>query len=99
MVPVGLMWGNDPGVTPAMVSGGTKLNESFINPDVVPLMTHFGWAGRLNVPVDNRLSSCLSCHSTAQSPQGSGLLPPTGSDDMKALGVGRCRCPESALVC
>jgi len=59
--PVGLMWGNDPGY-----SGTGPLKESWINPAVK--MPHLGYQGRLNGPVDNPISSCLSCHSTAQDP-------------------------------
>lgn len=69
MKPVGLMWGNDPGVTPDMVAGGTQLAESWINGNVS--VEHYGWAGRLNGPVDNPISSCLSCHATAQIPSSS----------------------------
>ena len=36
----------------------------------------FGWAGRGNGPVDNPVSSCLSCHMTAQSPPRSNIFPP-----------------------
>jgi hypothetical protein len=85
MIPVGLMWGNDPGVTPAMVAAGTALQETWINPDARPLMTHFGWADRLNGPVDNKVSSCLSCHSIAETPTGSPLVPPNGSSDSARL--------------
>jgi hypothetical protein len=69
MVPVGLMWGNDPTVTETDVSSGTKtLKQTWLNPTAKPLMQHYGWADRLNGPVDNKISSCLSCHSTAQLP-------------------------------
>ena len=68
MVPVGLMWGNDP----AKLGTATALTETWINPDVlsgpVPLMQHLGFEKRLNGPVDNPRSSCLSCHSTAGIP-------------------------------
>jgi hypothetical protein len=60
MVPVGVMWGNDPGVLP-----GQPLSETWINPDN-NTPQHLGWGKRLNGPVDNVTSSCLSCHSTAQ---------------------------------
>jgi hypothetical protein len=80
MVPVGLMWGNDPGVTPTMVAGGTMLQETYLNPTAKPLMKHYGWAGRLNGPVDNKVSSCSSCHSTAQVPQGSAMPPSNASE-------------------
>lgn len=79
MVPLGLMWGNDPTVTPTQ---GT-LQETKINPNV-NTPQHLGWAKRLNGPVDNKRSSCLSCHSTAQFPEFSDFLPPaTGSDQTK----------------
>jgi hypothetical protein len=73
VVPVGLMWGNDPDL-----SRGEKPQESlFNNPDKLPdeLMKArnrkigLGWGGRLNGPVDNPESSCLSCHATASLPQ------------------------------
>jgi hypothetical protein len=37
---------------------------------------HLGWLGRLNGPVDNPQSACLSCHGTAQSPVVSPMVPP-----------------------
>lgn len=64
VAPVGLMWGNDPG----NFSGGTPLVETWLNPAVH--MPHVGYQGRLNGPVDNAASSCLSCHSTAETPPG-----------------------------
>jgi hypothetical protein len=69
MAPVGLMWGNDP--------GGLPLKESWINPAAPAYAAaHLGVDGRLNGPVDNRLSACMSCHSTAQAPSLAGILPP-----------------------
>jgi hypothetical protein len=68
MVPLGLMWGNDEGVTNSMVRAGHKLRETIINQsDELPYQ-HLGWAGRLNGPVDNPISSCLACHATSQWP-------------------------------
>lgn len=66
MIPVGLMWGNDPSLTP---SAGTKPKETIVNP-AAPLYArnHLGLAGRMNGPVDNPASACMSCHSTAQTP-------------------------------
>lgn len=66
LTPVGLQWGNDPDVTGPAV--GT-LDESWINSAALPAVfqNHLGRDGRLNGPVDNPVSSCLSCHSTAQS--------------------------------
>jgi hypothetical protein len=61
MTPVGLMWGNDP--------GGTPLTQSWINPAAPAYAAaHLGFEGRLNGPVDNPASACMSCHSTAQVP-------------------------------
>ena len=71
MVPIGLMWGNDP--------KGTPLQELWINPSAPAYAkAHLGADGRLNGPVDNRASACLSCHSTAQAPTLADMLP-TGS--------------------
>jgi hypothetical protein len=76
LIPVGLMVGNDPDVTADTYSNPqpvvTKINpaikESFINdgPELPP--SHLGWNGRLNGPVDNPRSSCMSCHMTAETP-------------------------------
>jgi hypothetical protein len=72
--PVGLMWGNDPSVTDATKTATTHLTQTFINPAVGPAQ-HLGRAGRLNGPVDNPKSSCLSCHSTAEWQAKSNTLP------------------------
>lgn len=67
MVPLGLMWGNDPGITLSEIAEGATLEETKIcNPVPDFAVKHLGWCGRLNGPVDNPNSSCLSCHSTAQ---------------------------------
>lgn len=47
-------------------------------------MQHYGWAERLNGPVDNPVSSCLSGHSTARWPIVS-LTPPTNATDTQRL--------------
>jgi hypothetical protein len=73
VAPVGLMWGNDPGY-----SGTGPLTETWLNPAVS--MPHVGLQGRLNGPVDNPASSCMSCHSTAQWPSSAPMLPPRGAD-------------------
>src|SRR6516162_1694628 len=67
---VGVIWGNDPGY-----SGTGPLSQTWLNPAVH--MPHVGYQGRLNGPIDNRASSCLSCHSTAEVPSGT-MVPPTG---------------------
>jgi len=73
VAPVGLMWGNDPGY-----SGTGPLTQTWLNPAV--RMPHVGWQGRLNGPVDNPISSCMSCHSTAEWPNQAAMVPPTGTD-------------------
>lgn len=77
LVPVGIQWGDDPQVTtnasnpkPTKTIINPELKETIINPDTNELpATHLGWNSRLNGPVDNPMSSCMSCHSTAQYPQ------------------------------
>lgn len=81
LVPVGVMWGNDP----SRLNTGKPLLQTVINPQGAAVVPNLGFQGRLNGPVDNRRSSCLSCHSTAQipadlsRPQASGP-PPAGAD-------------------
>ena len=83
LVPVGLMWGNDPTITentsnpqPITTIINPKIKESAINDDAKELPpTHLGWNGRLNGPVDNPMSSCMSCHMTAETPQRSQISP------------------------
>jgi hypothetical protein len=63
---VGLQWGDDQGDTAV-----AAIDESWLNPAVPAVYTRqdglpFGRNGRLNGPVDNPVSSCISCHSTAQ---------------------------------
>jgi hypothetical protein len=74
MVPVGLMWGNDPELTPQAHQQGVRVKESWINPDL-RTPNHLGWLGRLNGPVDNPASACTSCHGTAQVPTRSAMVP------------------------
>ncbi|HEY4942929.1 MAG TPA: hypothetical protein VII56_15985 [Rhizomicrobium sp.] len=70
VAPVGIMWGNDP--------QGAPLKETVLNAAVH--MPHVGYQGRLNGPVDNPISSCLSCHATGESPVGAGMIPsPAGN--------------------
>jgi len=98
LVPVGVMWGNDPenngndytNKQPTVTKINPKIMESAINakPELPP--THLGWNGRLNGPVDNPVSACMSCHMTAESPQLSPMnptfqapdkVPPVGSKE------------------
>jgi len=90
LIPVGLMWGNDPDYAgndqnipvtnqdgsfpPVSPVSKTPINpaltQTIINPDTNELpATHLGWEGRLNGPVDNPRSSCMSCHMTASYPE------------------------------
>jgi hypothetical protein len=75
MVPVGVMWGNDPKLDQAAFDGGARVKESWINPDS-RTPQHLGFLGRLNGPVDNPISACLSCHMTAEVPARSSMTPP-----------------------
>jgi hypothetical protein len=87
LVPIGIQWGNDPDVKDDFVNTeltktirNPNLRETIINPDDCELPpTHLGWSGRLNGPVDNPESSCMSCHAVAQvievSPLGPMFLP------------------------
>lgn len=98
LVPVGVMWGNDPEDTgdsytnkqPTVTKINPDLKETAINakPELPP--THLGWNGRLDGPVDNPVSACMSCHMTAESPQLSPMnptfqapdkVPPVGSKE------------------
>jgi len=76
MVPVGLMWGNDEGLTIAGQRAGRVPKETIINSGPELPFQHLGYAGRLNGPVDNPMSSCLSCHSVAQSPANAATIVP-----------------------
>lgn len=80
LVPVGLMWGNDPGVAP-----GGPITQQWINPVAAGTIPHLGWGGRLNGPVDNPMSSCLSCHATAQTPVISPMVAPQNSTTVQQL--------------
>ncbi|QNH23234.1 hypothetical protein HEP73_04187 [Xanthomonas sp. GW] len=98
LVPVGVMWGNDPQNTgndytnkqPTQTRINPSILQSAINARPELPATHLGWNGRLNGPVDNPISSCLSCHMTAESPQLSPMnptfqaaskIPPIGSKE------------------
>ena len=82
LMPVGIMWGNDPdqkesytNQTPTQTMRNPKLTQTIINPDPKLPPMHLGWSGRLNGPVDNPASSCMSCHSTAEYPTRSPIMP------------------------
>jgi len=95
--PLALMWGDDPSLTAAAYATGTRPAEGWVNP-VSPIVQYrtnppsgttppstMGWAGRGNGPVDNSVSSCLSCHSTAQIPATSPMTPPASLSDSQKL--------------
>ena len=73
--PVGLSWGDDPHVTKDLNKDGAfvnrELNESYLNESLInksnkgAYVLYHGLGGRLNGPVDNVLSSCISCHGQA----------------------------------
>ena len=74
--PVGVMWGNDPGYTPADQQAGKPLRESVVSDEIPDYAAgHLGWAGRVNGPVDNPISACLSCHQVAQYPVAADMAP------------------------
>jgi hypothetical protein len=76
LVPLGIQWGNDPDISedtsnpmPVATLRNPEIKETIINDNANELPpTHLGWNGRLCGPVDNPMSSCMSCHSTAQYP-------------------------------
>jgi len=64
LVPVGLQWGSDGLLSPG---GVDSIEQSWINPDLPAVWReHLGIGDRLNGPIDNPVSACMSCHSTAQ---------------------------------
>ena len=73
--PAGLMWGNDPTLTPELYAAG-KLPMQGVFFDSFGLGRTFGRSGRANGPIDNTASACLSCHMTAQWPNPAPLAPP-----------------------
>lgn len=83
LIPVGIMWGQDPtnninqsNPQPTVTIINSNLKETIVNPDTKELPpTHLGWNSRINGPLDNAMSSCYSCHATAEYPQGSPLNP------------------------
>lgn len=95
--PLVLMWGDDPTLTATAYQSGKHPSESWVNsespivkyrtnpPTAVTPPNVLGWAGRGNGPVDNPLSSCMSCHSTAQIPATSPMIPPASILEIEKL--------------
>lgn len=78
MVPLGLMWGNDQTAPPL---GAGAIKETWINASAPAYARqHLNVGGRLDGPVDNPKSACMSCHSTAQAPTYANMLPTQGCD-------------------
>ncbi len=61
MIPVGMIFGNDVGEFPEL----KEPFETFLN-ETIPVKQHYGCEKRLNGPVDNARSSCISCHALAE---------------------------------
>lgn len=86
LVPVGIMWGNDPDnkenkvnpfpPKPVEEIQNKNLKETvvFPSPDLPP--QHLGWNSRLNGPADLNTASCLSCHIAAEYPPATSLVAP-----------------------
>lgn len=68
--PLGLIFGNDP-----LAKKGDEIKESILNTEL-GIPQHYGcgddenpFKRRLNGPVDNPASSCISCHSQSETPK------------------------------
>lgn len=78
LAPGGLQWGLDHGYGSASHRDGNLLRETYWSTPQPVLSTYkkeLGWLGRLNGPVDNPKSSCMSCHLTAQWPNTVRMVP------------------------
>lgn len=69
--PLGAQWGSDSAAWPATKDKEAPIVQTSLNPSV-NIYEHEGCHGRLAGPVDNRMSSCISCH-------GGGIAPPVGT--------------------
>ncbi|CAN7694190.1 hypothetical protein [Aminobacter sp. LjRoot7] len=70
LVPVGLSWGNDRFVPPPGQLRQNVLNDTLEGKIYGwPARKELGWGGRVNGPADNQISSCVSCHGSAQYPR------------------------------
>ena len=79
MAPIGLIWGDDPSITKDLNNEGAfvnnELKETYLNAALIEdknriytnqaYIRYHGLGGRLNGPVDNPVSSCISCHGQA----------------------------------
>lgn len=94
LVPVGLMWGNDPKTLNPDFTAISDLKQSKLNPELAgvvwqgsvgtwPERPYPGFQGRLNGPADNMRSSCTACHAAAQFPRQKIYANPPRSSDWK----------------
>jgi hypothetical protein len=90
LVPVGLIWGDDPENRKNVTSGAYPVLQTTVNPELKETVIfeskdlppqHLGWNGRLNGPADLNTTSCLACHVAAQYPAVTSLVPPTAVPD------------------
>ncbi|MBV8202460.1 MAG: hypothetical protein JOZ15_17720, partial [Acidobacteria bacterium] len=65
LAPVGLQWAMDEWTFPAVPKAETIPAHQTVLRDPSDKRQHFGCEHRLAGPVDNKLSSCLSCHGAA----------------------------------
>jgi hypothetical protein len=72
LVPMGLMWGNDPQLSDADAAAGALPRQSI----VFDAGRGFGRGGRMNGIVDERASACSSCHMAAQWPSTAPMTAP-----------------------
>ncbi len=90
LVPLGLQWGTDPQTFPAVAqSDSAPATESVLNKNI-KIHEHWGCSGRLAGPVDNPLSSCVSCHSASYA-AANGAISKMGANVPPAFGfIGIC---------
>lgn len=79
LVPMGLMWGNDPQLSDDAATAGAKPRQSI----VFDAGLGFGRGGRMNGIVDDRSSACSSCHMAAQWPTVAPMTAPPPWADAK----------------
>jgi len=83
MVPLGFMWGNDPGLTSNDPNGVPTQSKIYDNTHIYE---HMGCHKRLVGPVDNPKSACLSCHMSAQHPLPESPIAPGKLEDCDSPG-------------
>ena len=104
-----LMWGDDPKLAAEKYASGKRPKQSWINqaspivayrnnpPPGINAPSTLGWLGRANGPVDNPISSCLSCHGTAQMPALAKMVPPNNATPAERLNWFRNLGPDVAF--